>query len=99
LDLRCTTAHQPHAVVSLEPRRWPGLVLPPAIVALGSCPDLRDLLRAASPASPHQELAVEIIRCCGYVIDALRTTSSGPNQDGGRKIVEVELEDAVKFVE
>jgi len=50
-----------------------------------SAEHLGDLLRAASPASPHQELAVEIIRCCGYVIDALRTTSSGPNQDGGRK--------------
>nr|CAB3474641.1 unnamed protein product [Digitaria exilis] len=38
-----------------------------------SAAHLGDLLRAASPApSPHQELASEILRCCGRVIDALR---------------------------
>ncbi|PAN27826.1 hypothetical protein PAHAL_5G111200 [Panicum hallii] len=42
-----------------------------------SAAHLGDLLRAASPASPHQELAAEILRCCGRVIDALRATSGG----------------------
>lgn len=45
-----------------------------------SAAHLGDLLRASSPAtaasSPHQELAAEILRCCGRVIDALRSTSS-----------------------
>ncbi|OEL19821.1 hypothetical protein BAE44_0019156 [Dichanthelium oligosanthes] len=40
-----------------------------------SAAHLGDLLRAASPASPHQELAAEILRCCDRVIDALRATS------------------------
>jgi len=40
-----------------------------------SAEHLGDLLRVASPASPHQELAAEILRCCGRVIDALRATS------------------------
>ena len=40
-----------------------------------SAAHLGDLLRAASPASPPQELAAEILRCCGRVIDALRATS------------------------
>ncbi|XP_021311295.1 uncharacterized protein LOC8085397 isoform X1 [Sorghum bicolor] len=44
-----------------------------------SAAHLRDLLRASSPAasSPHQELAAEILRCCGRVIDALRATTNG----------------------
>ncbi|RCV27898.1 hypothetical protein SEVIR_5G367400v4 [Setaria viridis] len=43
-----------------------------------SAAHLGDLLRTASPAaSPHQELAAEILRCCGRVIDALRATASG----------------------
>ncbi|GJM92727.1 hypothetical protein PR202_ga09221 [Eleusine coracana subsp. coracana] len=32
---------------------------------------LADLLRAASPSSPHQELAAEILRCCRRVIAKL----------------------------
>ncbi|CAO1944615.1 unnamed protein product [Urochloa humidicola] len=42
-----------------------------------SAKHLGDLLRASSPASPHQELAAEILRCCGRVIDALRAADSG----------------------
>ena len=44
-----------------------------------SAAHLGDLLRAASPAaasSPHQELAAEILRCCGRVIDALSATAT-----------------------
>jgi len=50
-----------------------------------SAAHLGDLLRAASPAaasSPHQELAAEILRCCGRVIDALRDTAAATS---GRK--------------
>ncbi|CAO2182513.1 unnamed protein product [Urochloa humidicola] len=42
-----------------------------------SAKHLGDLLRASSPASPHQELAAEILRCCGRVIDALRAAGTG----------------------
>ncbi|CAL4973406.1 unnamed protein product [Urochloa decumbens] len=42
-----------------------------------SAKHLGDLLRASSPASPHQELAAEILRCCGRVIDALKAADSG----------------------
>lgn len=53
-----------------------------------SASHLGDLLRAASPAaaSPHQELAAEILRCCGRVIDALRAA--------GRKRKAAEYQDA-----
>ncbi|CAO2166839.1 unnamed protein product [Urochloa humidicola] len=42
-----------------------------------SAKHLGDLLRASSPASPHQELAAEILRCCGRVIDTLRAADTG----------------------
>ncbi|CAL4946818.1 unnamed protein product [Urochloa decumbens] len=42
-----------------------------------SAKHLGDLLRASSPASPHQELAAEILRCCSRVIDTLRAADSG----------------------
>jgi len=49
-----------------------------------SAAHLGDLLRAASPAasSQHQELAAEILRCCGRVIDALSATAAATS---GRK--------------
>ncbi|XP_062207276.1 transcription factor WRKY45-2-like [Phragmites australis] len=58
-----------------------------------SAAHLGDLLRAASPASPqggeqHQELAAEILRCCGRVIDALRATGAR-----GQKRKAVEYDD------
>jgi hypothetical protein len=45
-----------------------------------------DLLRAASPAaaSPHQELAADILRCCGCVIDALRAAAARTRRSRGR---------------
>jgi hypothetical protein len=43
-----------------------------------SAAHLGDLLPAASP---HRELAAEILRCCGRVIDALRTAAAA----SGRK--------------
>lgn len=36
---------------------------------------LADLLKAASPASPHQEVATEILRCCRRVIALLKAGS------------------------
>ncbi|WVZ68385.1 hypothetical protein U9M48_017331 [Paspalum notatum var. saurae] len=47
-----------------------------------SAAHLGDLLRAASPASPQQDLAAEILRCCGRVIDALKAAAaaSGPKR-------------------
>ncbi|TVU36627.1 hypothetical protein EJB05_18568 [Eragrostis curvula] len=50
-----------------------------------SAAQLGALLRAASPASPHQELASEILRCCGRIIAAL--TANGCKK---RKAVEHE---------
>lgn len=51
-----------------------------------SAAHLGDLLRAASPAaSPHQELAAEILRCCGRVIDALRATAAATTSGRKRK--------------
>lgn len=55
-----------------------------------SAAHLGDLLRAASPASPHQELAAEILRCCGRVIDTIRAAAAA----SGHKRKAVEYQDA-----
>ncbi|KAJ1285978.1 hypothetical protein BS78_03G318600 [Paspalum vaginatum] len=51
-----------------------------------SAAHLGDLLRAASPASPQQDLAAEILNCCGRVIDALRAAAAASGHK--RKAVE-----------
>ncbi|AQK99664.1 Putative WRKY DNA-binding domain superfamily protein [Zea mays] len=58
-----------------------------------SAAHLGDLLRAASPAaaSPHQELAAEILRCCGRVIDALRAAAAA---SGHKRKAAAEYQDA-----
>lgn len=53
-----------------------------------SAAHLGDLLRAASPASPHQELAAEILHCCGRVIDTLRHAAATASPSRKRKAVE-----------
>ncbi|TVU36629.1 hypothetical protein EJB05_18570, partial [Eragrostis curvula] len=62
------------------------VVLELMTMGLQSAAHLEDLLRAASPASPPQELAAEILRCCGRVIAALTAS-------GGKKRKAVEHED------
>ncbi|GJM92728.1 hypothetical protein PR202_ga09222 [Eleusine coracana subsp. coracana] len=54
---------------------------------------LADLLRAASPSSPHQELAAEILRCCHRVIAALTANSAA----GGKKRKAVEHDSAAAW--
>ncbi|TVU36631.1 hypothetical protein EJB05_18572, partial [Eragrostis curvula] len=62
------------------------VVLQLMTMGLQSAAQLENLLRAASPASPHRELAAEILRCCGRVIAALTAS-------GGKKRKAVQHED------